>query len=101
MMKRLAAYEERMEPLPDARTTWTPSTRIGLMDRDSLTHVRKAGASEDFDKMLAAVEELKLINKSIRKPGTLRTMQGEEREEEDRGETGDEEEDANGERPAH
>ena len=76
MKKRLAAYEERVKPLPDAKTTWIPSTLIGLMDRESLTHVRKAGASDDFDKMLASVEELQLINKSIKKPGSLRTFQG-------------------------
>ena len=44
MKKRLATYEERVKPLPDAKTTWIPSTLIGLMDRESLTHVRKAGA---------------------------------------------------------
>jgi hypothetical protein len=83
MKKRLATYEERVKPLPDAKTTWIPSTLIRLMDRESLTYVRKAGASEDFDKMLAAVEELREINKSIRTSGTLRRMGDEGRDDDD------------------
>ena len=89
MKKRLSTYEERVKPLPDAKTTWISSTIIGLMDRESLAYVRKAGASEDFDKMIAPIEELKLINKSIKKPGSLReeaesdSAEGDEDDEED------------------
>ena len=94
MEKRLEACEERVKPLPDAKTTWIPSTLVRLMDRECLTHVRKSAASEDFDKMLAAVEELYSINRSVNQQGSLRTMcedDQEEREDEDENENEDDE----------
>ena len=86
MKKRLATYKERVKPLPDARTTWIPSTLVGLMDRECLTYVRKAQASEDFSKMLAAIEELREINKSVKVGSSLRAMKEEEQEQEEEGE---------------
>ena len=83
MKKSLATHEKRVKPLPDAKTTWIPSTLIGLTDRECLTYARKAGASVDFDKMLAATEELRDINKSVRTRGTFRKMREEEREKEE------------------
>ena len=85
--KRLEAYEDRLKPLEDARTTWIPAMAIELMTEDELTFIRRSDASEDFEKMIKTIEELRNIKKSVNKKGNLRAM----REEEDPEEEPDEE----------
>ena len=68
--KRLSLYEERIAPLPDARTSFIPSMVISLLDGEVLQFVRMKMASGNFENMLAAVEDFRLIKKSAGGKGT-------------------------------
>ena len=72
--KRLSAYEDRVAPLPDARQTFIPSMLITLLDGEILQFVRMKHASGDFEKMVSAIEEFRLIKKSATGKGALRQM---------------------------
>ena len=72
--KRLSAYEDRVAVLPDARQTFIPSMLITLLDGEALHFVRMKQASGDFEKMVSALEEFRLIKKSSGGKGALRQM---------------------------
>ena len=76
-------YEVRIASLPDARTSFIPSMAITLLDGEFLQFVRMQQASGDFGKMVAAVEEFRLIRKSAGGKGTLRQMRKNDDEPED------------------
>lgn len=56
MLSRVGAYERRVGPLQDIRTTVLPSLVFNLMDLETRKYMSQKGATADIMKMKDAVQ---------------------------------------------
>ena len=68
MLSRVTAYERRVAPLAEIRTTVLPSMMFGLMDLETRKCVEQKGAVSEIMKMKDAVGKLCRMQESIQKP---------------------------------
>ena len=68
MLTRTAAYEKRIGPLTDFRTSVLPGLALNVMGDDVKTHLSLRKVTGDFTQMQVAIDELLLITRSAQRP---------------------------------